>query len=73
MNKIEDHFKTHKNFATDKHRRLNNALAFEVIHYAGIVKYTADEFMVKNRDQFYQDAYDMGATSKVSAWEKLFD
>jgi len=72
MSKIEDTFSTHPNFATDKHRKLNNQLAFEIVHYAGTVKYTSDDFMLKNKDTFYQDAHDMGATSKHPLTAGLF-
>ena len=72
MAKIEENFKNHPNFATDKHRKLNNQLAFEIVHYAGVVNYTTTEFMLKNKDTFFQDAYDMGSRSKHTLTKGLF-
>lgn len=72
MSKIEATWTGHLSFATDKHRKLNNQLAFEIIHYAGTVNYTTTEFMLKNKDTFFQDAYDMGAGSKHALTKGLF-
>jgi len=72
MSKIEATFTGHPSFATDKHRKLNNQLAFEIIHYAGTVNYTTTEFMLKNKDTFFQDAYDMAAGSKHALTKGLF-
>jgi len=72
MNKVEDAWQNHANFATDKHRKLNNKLAFEVVHYAGTVCYTSDEFMTKNKDTFFQDAYDALGRSAHPLTKALF-
>ncbi|GBG34514.1 Myosin-1 [Hondaea fermentalgiana] len=72
MNKIETMYKRHPKFQTDKHRRLENSLSFEIAHYAGVVKYNADGFMEKNTDTLFQDAYDMLASSEFEAISELF-
>ncbi|KAH9256415.1 hypothetical protein BASA81_005329 [Batrachochytrium salamandrivorans] len=72
MAKIEQSFASHPNFGTDKHRKLTNTLAFEIVHYAGSVNYTCDEFSAKNKDTFFQDAYDLGATSSNALTKGLF-
>ena len=57
---------------TEKHRKLNNTLAFEINHYAGIVKYTCEDFMIKNLDTVYQDAIDMCSASSSQYMKELF-
>lgn len=57
---------------TEKHRKLNNTLAFEINHYAGVVKYTCEDFMVKNLDTVYQDAIDMCSSSSSEYMKELF-
>jgi len=72
MAKIEQNFSSHPNFKTDKHRKLNNQLAFEIVHYAGVVNYTTTDFMMKNKDTFFQDAYDTLGTSNNALTKGLF-
>jgi len=72
MDKIEAAFKNNKNFGTATQRKLTNKLSFDIIHYAGSVCYTADEFMSKNKDTFFQDAHDLGATSTHALTSSLF-
>lgn len=72
MNKLENQYKRHPKFQTDKHRRLENSLSFEIAHYAGIVRYNADGFMEKNTDTLFQDAYDLVASSHYESMRELF-
>jgi len=57
MNKMESQHKKNDKFHVDPHRRLNNDLSFEVIHYAGVVNYDAALMMQKNVDTLYADMY----------------
>lgn len=72
MNKVEEYHSGNERFMTEKHRKLNNTLAFEIDHYAGVVKYTCEDFMVKNLDTVYQDAIDMCSASTSEYMKELF-
>lgn len=72
MNKVEEYHSGNERFLTEQHRKLNNTLAFEIDHYAGIVKYSCDDFMVKNLDTVYQDAIDMCQGSSSPMMQELF-
>ncbi|KAH9259339.1 hypothetical protein BASA81_002382 [Batrachochytrium salamandrivorans] len=72
MDKINKSFASHPSFGTATARKLKNQLSFDVIHYAGSVSYTADEFMSKNKDTFFQDAHDMAASSNNALTKSLF-
>ncbi|GBG32521.1 Myosin-1 [Hondaea fermentalgiana] len=57
MNKMESQHQRNPKFQVDPHRRLNKDLSFEVVHYAGVVKYDAELMMQKNIDTLYADMY----------------
>lgn len=46
--------------------------AFGVVHFAGIVYYSAGGFLEKNRDTFSNDLFDLLATTKSSFLRDLF-
>eukprot|EP00924_Labyrinthula_sp_SR-Ha-C_P009321 maker-scaffold_2-snap-gene-20.33-mRNA-1 protein AED:0.00 eAED:0.00 QI:73/1/1/1/1/1/2/54/1259 len=73
MNKIEDTHTAKSCFETDPKRRFENQLSFEIKHYAGVVKYDASAFMVKNVDTVFPDMYDAMATSNKSLLKTIFD
>mmetsp|Transcript_42341 Transcript_42341/g.67881 ORF Transcript_42341/g.67881 Transcript_42341/m.67881 type:complete len:1247 (-) Transcript_42341:4136-7876(-) len=70
MKKIQSQFKNHEKFLVDKKRKLADNLNFEIQHYAGVVQYNADGFMVKNTDTLFQDMLDM--CSSVESMTALF-
>lgn len=72
MHKIEDVHQKNDRFQTETHRKLNNSFNFEVVHYAGVVKYNGEGFMQKNTDNLFQDMYDMFAQSKHEQMNQLF-
>ena len=72
MNKIESNNVKNPKFLTDKHRKLENSLAFEIDHYAGIVKYDSRQFMEKNKDTLFADMYSVCADSKDGLTAGLF-
>ena len=72
MSKMEQAHLLNDKFMTDKHRKLNNSLSFEIKHYAGIVCYDASAFMDKNKDTFYADCYELCASSKDPLTKELF-
>ena len=72
VSRITSTWQSHKNFSVDKFRKMENKLAFEIIHYAGTVNYTTSEFKIKNKDTFAQDAYDLGASSEDPLTKSMF-
>eukprot|EP00515_Schizochytrium_aggregatum_P020736 CAMPEP_0202100776 /NCGR_PEP_ID=MMETSP0965-20130614/3344_1 /ASSEMBLY_ACC=CAM_ASM_000507 /TAXON_ID=4773 /ORGANISM="Schizochytrium aggregatum, Strain ATCC28209" /LENGTH=679 /DNA_ID=CAMNT_0048669449 /DNA_START=1 /DNA_END=2037 /DNA_ORIENTATION=- len=72
MNKLESQHSRNVKFQTDKHRKMHNKLAFEIDHYAGIVKYDSSQFMEKNKDTLFQDMYDVCASSSDHLTAALF-
>mmetsp|Transcript_10152 Transcript_10152/g.13310 ORF Transcript_10152/g.13310 Transcript_10152/m.13310 type:complete len:1211 (-) Transcript_10152:695-4327(-) len=72
MTKIEDIHSRNDRFQTDTHRKLQDSYNFEILHYAGIVKYNGEGFMVKNTDNLFQDMYNMCANSEVAQMKELF-
>ncbi|KAH9252192.1 hypothetical protein BASA81_009784 [Batrachochytrium salamandrivorans] len=72
LNKITNTFGTHAKFQVDKRRKMGDALAFEVVHYAGVVNYTTAEFKLKNKDTFAQEGYDLGTNSKDANIAAMF-
>lgn len=72
MTKIEQHQARNSKFQTDTHRRLQHTLAFEIEHYAGVVRYTSDGWLVKNKDTLFQDMYNLCAASKQKLTSGLF-
>ncbi|KAH9252191.1 hypothetical protein BASA81_009783 [Batrachochytrium salamandrivorans] len=72
LNKITNTFGTHAKFQVDKRRKMGDALAFEVVHYAGVVNYTTAEFKLKNKDTFAQEGYDLGTNSPDPLMQAIF-
>jgi myosin heavy subunit len=72
MNKVEDAHNSHPKFTVDVKLRNLNRLAFSIIHYAGTVQYKADEFSAKNKDTFFQDAYDTMQSSSHPLTKAIF-
>ena len=72
MNKIEDFHGGSDNFLTDPKRRFLNQLSFEIVHYAGVVKYDASKFMEKNVDTVFGDMHDALAKSKSALLVDIF-
>eukprot|EP00924_Labyrinthula_sp_SR-Ha-C_P000553 maker-scaffold_27-snap-gene-2.56-mRNA-1 protein AED:0.17 eAED:0.17 QI:0/0/0/1/1/1/2/0/1327 len=73
MNKIEDVHTAKSCFETDPKRRFDNKLSFEITHYAGVVKYDASAFMVKNIDTVYDDMYEAMMGSSKDLLKTIFD
>ena len=46
--------------------------AFGVVHFAGVVYYSAEGFLEKNRDTFSNDLFDLLATTKSPYLKELF-
>ena len=46
--------------------------AFGIVHFAGVVYYSAEGFLEKNRDTFSNDLFDLLATSKATFLTRLF-
>ena len=46
--------------------------AFGVVHFAGVVFYSAQGFLEKNRDTFSNDLFDLLATTKSAYLRELF-
>lgn len=46
--------------------------AFGVVHFAGVVYYSAEGFLEKNRDTFSNDLFDLLATTKSAYLSGLF-
>jgi len=72
VSRITATWQSHKNFGVDRMRKLEDKLAFEIVHYAGTVNYTTSEFKAKNKDTFAQDAQDLGASSADGLTKSLF-
>ena len=72
MNKAEAAFAKHPKFQTDKNRKLTDKLNFEIEHYAGVVNYNADGFVVKNLDTLFQDLYDLCGSSRGAIMVSIF-
>jgi len=59
-------------FECDFRRKFESNLSFEIHHYAGIVKYDADGFVVKNKDTMYNDMYALMSSSSDPVIQKMF-
>lgn len=46
--------------------------AFGIVHFAGVVYYSASAFLEKNRDTFSNDLFDLLATTKSPFLRELF-
>lgn len=46
--------------------------AFGIVHFAGVVYYSAQGFLEKNRDTFSNDLFDLLAISKCGFLKELF-
>jgi len=72
INKVEETHAKNPKFQTDVHRKLNDSFNFEIDHYAGVVNYNADGFMVKNRDNMFFDQYVLCSRSSHALMQELF-
>mmetsp|Transcript_1433 Transcript_1433/g.1965 ORF Transcript_1433/g.1965 Transcript_1433/m.1965 type:complete len:1132 (-) Transcript_1433:28-3423(-) len=72
MSKLQQRHASNPKFQTDKHRKLNNKLAFELCHYAGVVQYDSQQFMEKNKDTLYLDMYTVCGDSNDDLTKGLF-
>jgi len=72
MNKMESQHKRNPKFQVDTHRRLNQDLSFEIVHYAGVVKYDAELMMQKNVDNLYADMQNCLNKSSDARTSKLY-
>ncbi len=72
MLKLEQAHASHPKFQTDTKRKINNSLAFEIQHYAGVVGYDASAFSDKNKDTFFADCYELCGKSSDKLTQALF-
>jgi len=59
-------------FQTDRKRRFQTAMSFEISHYAGIVKYDATGFIAKNLDTLSMDIVSVMSRSTNGLLSELF-
>lgn len=72
MNRLEERYASNDKFQTDTHRKLESSLAFEIDHYAGVVKYNSVGWMEKNKDTLFGDMQKMMGGSKTALTAGLF-
>ena len=63
ISKSEQRFKGSKFLKFDVKQKMDSSLSFQVMHYAGEVKYNATGFVVKNRDTQWQNQYELCMSS----------
>lgn len=67
--------KLHSQHTTNDHYikpKSSQMRAFGVVHFAGVVYYSAKGFLEKNRDTFSNDLFDLLATTKSAHLRELF-
>jgi myosin-7 len=69
LDKLHKQHTTNSNYVKPKS---NQVRAFGIVHFAGVVNYSADGFLEKNRDTFSNDLFDLLATSKATFITQLF-
>ena len=67
--------KLHKQHTSNRHYikpKSSQVHAFGLVHFAGVVYYTADGFLEKNRDTFSNDLFDLLSTTTSPFLSGLF-
>lgn len=72
MNKMEQQYDGSEKFQTDTKRKLQDNFNFEIVHYAGIVRYNGENFMQKNQDSLFQTSYDFCSNNSNPLFAAMF-
>ena len=69
LEKLHRQHTTNANYVKPKSSQVR---AFGIVHFAGVVYYSASGFLEKNRDTFSNDLFDLLATTKSTFLRDLF-
>jgi len=72
LGKAEKVFENNKLFKSDFRQKFESSLTFQVVHFAGEVRYNATNFVKKNKDTMWANLYSLMSTSEDGMIRTIF-